>query len=175
MEFDIGTLIYIIITIVAIVAGVAGKKKNPAPGTGSSGEGGSKSFFDKLEEQLSGFADEAKGAAGSIPEEVRAPFAEDQPVMSQRIERDDDRIQAQHYLEEDEESAFNEYEGIYDPEQQENLEQMSAEALRTTDESDMLQVVEMDEPDHPDYYEIVSEFDLGTAVIYSSIINRKEY
>jgi hypothetical protein len=174
MEFDIGTLIYIIITIIAIVAGVAGKKKTPAGNTGAS-EGGSKSFFEKLEEKIGGFVDEAKETTGSVTEEIRAPFTEEEPVMEREVASDDNREQDKNYWRNNSESAYDEYAGEYDPDQQENLEQIASEAIRSTNESDMLQVIDMDESYHPDYYEIVREFDLGTAVIYSSIINRKEY
>jgi|GEM_PF-2896916 len=175
MEFDIGTLIYIVITIIAIVAGVAGQKKKPAGSSDGTGEGGSKSFFDKLEEQLTGFADEAKETAGSFAEEVKSPFMEDQPVMQPEPATDDRREQDQAYWQNNIESAYDEYAGIYDPDQQDELEQISEEAIRSTDESEVLHVEELDESEHPDYYEIVSEFDLGTAVVYSTIINRKEY
>lgn len=175
MEFDIGTLIYIVITIIAIVAGVAGQKKKPSDSSDGSGDGSPRSFFDKLEEQLTGFADETKETAGSVAEEIEAPFTADEPVMEREVAADDRREQDKIYWQNNIESAYDEYAGIYDPDQQEELEQISEEAIRSTDESDMLQVEELDEQDHPDYHQIVSEFDLGTAVIYSSIINRKEY
>ncbi|MDF1570329.1 MAG: hypothetical protein P1P82_01780 [Bacteroidales bacterium] len=175
MEFDIGTLIYIVITIIAIVAGVAGKKKTPAGSSDGSGDGSSKSFFDKLEEQLTGFADEAKETAGSFAEEIKAPFTGDQYVVEREVAADDRREQDKTYWQNNIESAYDEYAGIYDPDQQDELEQISEEAIRSTDESDMLQVEELDESEHPDYFEIVNEFDLGTAVVYSTIINRKEY
>lgn len=175
MEFDIGTLIYIIITIIAIVAGVAGKKKNPARNTGDSDAGGSKSFFDKLEEQISGFTGEVKEAAGSFTEEIKEPFTEEEPVMEREVASDDRREQDKIYWQNNIERAYDEYAGIYDPDQQEELEQITEEANRSTDESNILQVEELDEQEHPDYFSIISDFDLGTAVIYSSIINRKEY
>ena len=175
MEFDIGTLIYIIITIIAIVAGVAGQKKKPAGGTGDTEEGASKGFFDKLEEQLTGFAGEARETAGSVAEEIKAPFTEEQPEAEREVASDDRREHDKNYWQNNIDSAYDEYAGIYDPDQQDELEQISEEAIRSTNPDDALEVIEMEESSHPDYYEIVSEFDLGTAVIYSTIINRKEY
>ncbi len=175
MEFDIGTLIYIIITIIAIVAGVAGQKKKPAGDAGGAEEGASKGFFDKLEEKLTGFADEARETAGSVAEEIKAPFTDEQPEMEREVASDDRREQDKNYWQNNIDSAYDEYAGVYDPDQQDELEQISEEAVRSTNSDDALQVIEMDEPNYPDYYEIVSDFDLGTAVIYSTIINRKEY
>lgn len=175
MEFDIGTLIYIIITIIAIVAGVAGKKKNPAGSTGDSDEGGSKSFFDKLEEQIIGFADEVKEETRSVAEEIKEPFTEEKPVMERKVAADDRREQDKIYWQNSIESAYDEYAGIYDPDQQEELEQITEAAIRSTEDGGALQVEELDEQDHPDYLSIINDFDLGSAVIYSTIINRKEY
>ena len=69
---------------------------------------------------------------------------------------------------------YAEYEGVYDPDAQANLDLMEAEAVRTTD-PDAIEVIDVEELPQADYFEIVKDFDLGTAVIYSTIINRKEY
>ncbi len=51
MDFEIGNLFYIVITIVAVVVGLLGKKKKPA-GQGTSETGGEKrpGFLENLEE-----------------------------------------------------------------------------------------------------------------------------
>ena len=174
MEFDIGTLIYIIITIVAIVAGVAGKKKKP--GTGQPGAEDQKAtggFFGKLEEQFSGFIDEARGEFVTDNEQVEpAPDGqtEDTPVQAYddavAVDVDDEKHEDNSY--------YAQYEGVYDPDAQANLDLMAAEAIRTTD-PDAIEVIDVEELPQADYFEIVKDFDLGTAVIYSTIINRKEY
>lgn len=174
MEFDIGTLIYIIITIIAIVAGVAGKKKNPAGNTAPAGEEAPKGFFDKLEEQIGGFVDEAKESVNSVSDEIRSAVTGDESVMQQEAVQED-RFNYDTDFEEDYESEFNAFEGVLDQEQQDNLDLVNSEATRVTDEEDVMQVIDMDQPNHPDYFEVVKDFDLGTAVIYSTIINRKEY
>jgi len=176
MDFDIGTLIYIIITIVAVVAGALGNKKKPVPGKqGSSGSSSSGGFFNKLEQQFSEFTSEVKDSVQSTRDEFtmnEAPaetyMAEEQPEYNEVVEEYTEQ-------EESEQGEYADFEGIYTPGKEENIDLIQQEAIRATDESEMLEVIEMDEASHPDYFEIVSDFDLGTAVIYSSIINRIEY
>jgi hypothetical protein len=175
MEFDIGTLFYILITIVAIVASVLGKKKKPADDEYSSDEeSGPFGFFSKLEEQISGLADDAREGVQQVAEKV---IPEEQPD-DQRILQDKDSYdwQSESY---DGDSAnageyYNEFQGYYDSEQQENLDAIIKEVERSTSD-DAIQVIEVEDLSHPDYFKIVDNFDLGTAVIYSAIINRKEY
>jgi len=38
-----------------------------------------------------------------------------------------------------------------------------------------MEVVDLEEADGPDYFEIIKDFDAGTAVVYSAIINRPDY
>lgn len=192
MEFDIGTLIYIIVTIVAIVAGVAGNKKKPAPGKSGSGKNtGSKSFLEKLEEQFGAFADEARSSqpesddeeifvTGQSREEdsdeLTEEFAE-APAAGASRSAEEKAAPAYEFAWNDPSNVYSQYEGFYDQDEggkadYENLK--SAEARRSTNE-DEIQLIDMDDVSHADYFEIVKDFDLGTAVIYSTIINRKEY
>ena len=41
--------------------------------------------------------------------------------------------------------------------------------------SEPLEVIHLDDEEDQDYFEIVRDFDAGTAVIYSAIINRVDY
>lgn len=176
MEFDIGTLLYILITIIAVAAGVLGQKKKPASGRPASDEeSGPFGFFSKLEEQIGGLVDETKDEVQQVAEEV---IPAEQPDDN-RIFQDKDSYDWQ-TASFDGDSAtsgnyYNEFEGFYDPGKQESrLDAIIEEAERTTsDES--IEVIEVDDVSHPDYFKIVENFDLGTAVIYSTIINRKEY
>lgn len=171
MDFDFGTLIYIIVTIVAIVAGAMGNKKKPSKGkTGSSG-----SFFDKLEEQIGGFVDETKESVSSVTDDLGFSDEEREGQAAPEYSWDDESTEA--YREEDDSSgiAYSDFQGVYNPEKEKNLDLIQQEAVRATDESDALEVIEMEESSYPDYFEIVSDFDLGTAVVYSTIINRIEY
>ena len=167
MEFDIGTLLYIVVTIVAIIAGVSGKKKKPAAPQEGSGESSGEGFFDRLEQQLSGFTGE----------EEEAGLAERVEAESEReIWHEEDEVSFRETVEAERESSREKpgrFEGVYNPEMQENLDLIRAEAERSTE---AIEVLDLDDTgDHPDYFEIVKDFDLGTAVIYSAIINRREY
>ncbi len=171
MDFDIGTLIYIIITIVAIVAGAMGNKKKPAKGnSGSSG-----SFFDKLEEQIGGFVDETKESVRSVTDELGFSEDENEEEAAADYSWNDESTEA--FREEDDQAefAYSDFEGVYNPEKEKNLDLIEQEAVRATDGSESLEVIEMEDNSYPDYFEIVSDFDLGTAVVYSTIINRIEY
>lgn len=175
MEFDIGTLFYILITIIAIVASVLGKKKKPAEGQQSSDEeSGPFGFFSKLEEQINGMADDTREGVQQVAEDVIPAEQRD----DQRILQDKDSYdwQSASY---DGDSAtsgdyYNEFEGYYDSDKQKSLDAIIEEAERSTSD-EAIQVIEVEDISHPDYFKIVEDFDLGTAVIYSTIINRKEY
>ena len=38
-----------------------------------------------------------------------------------------------------------------------------------------LEVIDLEEEEGTDYFEVVKDFDAGTAVVYSAIINRVDY
>jgi hypothetical protein len=173
MEFDIGTLIYILITIVAVIAGVVGNKKKPAGSQPSPGkETGATGFFEKLEEQLSGFIDETKGQ--SMADESVSSFAYDQEEYQTEtgFYKEEVDLNTEEFT--PSVSQFADFEGVYDPEVNDNLDLIISEVERTTDD-DAIKIIELDENYHADYNKLVKDFDLGTAVIYSAIINRKEY
>jgi hypothetical protein len=52
------------------------------------------------------------------------------------------------------------------------VEEMHYEGESTTKP---LEVVELDDEGGTNYFEIVRDFDAGTAVVYSAIINRVDY
>ncbi len=175
MEFDIGTLFYILITIIAIAASVLGKKKKPEGGDSSSDEdSGPFGFFSKLEEQIGGMVDDTKEEVQPVAEEVVAAEKPD----NNRIQQDQGSYDWQSASFEGDSATsgnyYNEFEGFYDAEKEENLESIIEEAERSTSDEN-LEVIDMDDIINPDYFEIAKDFDLGTAVIYSTIINRKEY
>ncbi|MEX0981662.1 MAG: hypothetical protein WD577_00805 [Bacteroidales bacterium] len=175
MEFDIGTLFYILITIIAIVASVLGKKKKPVDGQPSSEEeSGPFGFFSKLEKQIGGLGDESKEEVQPVAEEVISVEKPD----DNRIQQDQGGYDWQSASFEGDSatsgSYYNEFEGFYDADKKENLESIIEEAEKSASEEN-LEVIDMDDITNPDYFEIAKDFDLGTAVIYSTIINRKEY
>ncbi len=173
MEFDFGTILYILVTIIAIIAGVAGKKKKPAsrpevaesPET-EAGEG----FFDRLERQFSDFGEETRRETGE--EEGAGQETQPDAVVYQPVEEASERINSG--KDDDSRSSEAHFEGLYDPEKQDNVDIMRSEAEQS---GEALEVVDLegDEDGGTDYFEIVKDFDLRTAVIYSAIINRREY
>ncbi|MCF8226635.1 MAG: hypothetical protein K9J30_12225 [Bacteroidales bacterium] len=175
MEFDIGTLLYIAITVIAIVASIVGKKKKSQQGSSSKGQGsGSTGFFGRLEEQFGGMIDEAQGSVDSIKEEIG--FGEDESELQKTNEPQVQQpVNISRSNNSSPELAYTDFEGVYDPDKQENAEVIEAEAVRTTGQEENIQLIDLDESFHPDYFEIVKDFDLGTAVIYSTIINRLGY
>lgn len=63
MDFDIGNILYIVITIVAVAVGLLGKKKKPADGgSGTPGSEARPSFMENLERVLT---------MGQEPQEVQ--------------------------------------------------------------------------------------------------------
>jgi len=175
MEFDIGTLFYILITIVAIVASVLGKKKKQVDEDPASDEdSGPFGFFSKLEREIGGLVDDTKEEVQPVAEEViSAEKSNDNRIQQdqggydwQSASFDGDSATSGNY--------YNEFEGFYDADKKENLESIIEEAENSASEEN-LEVIDMDDVTNPDYFEIAKDFDLGTAVIYSTIINRKEY
>ncbi len=174
MEFDIGTLFYILITIIAIVAGVLGQKKKPADGQPASGEdSGPFSFFSKLEEQIEGMVEEKDY---NVQEPVEEGVAETGQRDENRIYQEEGSYDwtAEESDFDSKGSSYNQFEGVYDPGKEAGLDSIIAEAERSTSD-DEIEVIEVEDISYPDYFQVVEDFDLGTAVIYSAIINRKEY
>lgn len=178
MDFDIGTLIYIIITIVAIAAGAFGKKKKPVSKPFVEGEESeSKGFFGKLEEQFGGFIEEAKGSVQNItsefiPEEkelVEEPLVQsDYKGYESLLDKYTNGIPA-------DDSPLQEFEGLFDSDEEENEDLISSEAIRSNEDGQIMEVIDTDPNSYVDYDQMIRNFDLGSAVIYSSIINREEY
>lgn len=179
MEFDIGTIIYILIMIIAIAVGAFGKKKKqPVQRTETAAENEKKGFFSRLEQQIDGLVEETKGSfekniTNLIP--GASDFTGNEKVISEKVlyesfkGNDDGRSVS---LYEDEESE--EGEGDYDPDEAESAELVISESTAIAEEK-LIQVIETEEVLQVDFYELVKEFNLAKAVIYSEIINRKEY
>ena len=151
------------------------KKKKPADGEASSDEeSGPFGFFSKLEEQIGGMVDDTKEEVQPVADEVIAAEKPD----NNRIQQEQGSYDWQSASFEGDSATsgnyYNEFEGFYDADKKENLESIIKEAEKSTSEEN-LEVIDMDDITNPDYFEIAKDFDLGTAVIYSTIINRKEY
>ncbi|MEX2370905.1 MAG: hypothetical protein WD578_07860 [Bacteroidales bacterium] len=175
MDIDIGTLIYIIITIIVVIVGALGNKKRHARDhAGTDGTHESRGFFETLEERIEGFIDESKEVKDQRSYETSAAEPPVQTIyQEEEAEYDGFGEQFEEETPAQVTDHYSHYAGILDPEKQENLDQIREDAANQ--DQGVLDVIDIDDMNYPDYYDIVSDFDLGTAVIYSSIINRKEY
>ncbi len=153
MDFEIGNILYIVITLVAVIVGVLGKKKKPANGGSSAPKSGARpGFMENLERVLQ---------MGQEPVEITelqnfeedVPVEELVPVHTAEESFDDLRNRP---------SIMDEYDRIMNRSKDGEL-------------SEAMDVIDFDEMQGTDYFEIVRDFDAGTAVVYSTIINRLDY
>lgn len=174
-DFDIGTLFYIIVTIIAIAVGAFNKKKKPGGKSAPSDKGSSSpGLFERIEREFGGFIEETKESFTDDSSEATVVNENEQSIVEEAYvgEEVEQGVQYQN----SEPSVYQQYEGIFDPTAIQNRDLLDAEAVPTTEENHIIDVIDLDEEcEKPDYFEIVKDFDLGTAVIYSTIINRVEY
>ena len=156
MDFDIGNILYVVITLVAILVGVLGKKKkrvNPSPG--DSDDKAQPGFMENLERILRMGQEDPQVADLQVYEDdlvlEESEQAAASSVPSKSILDDYDRIMSS--LDHDDQDTIL----------------TDGDSLSATMEGDM-------DPDAgPNYFDIVKDFDAGTAVVYSAIINRLDY
>ena len=163
MDFDIGNILYIVITLVAVLVGVLGKKKKPgAQGTGE-GEGKAKpGFMENLERMLT--MGQENPAVVDLQE-----FEEDFPAeegLASELEPDSkwEPMKAP--------SIMEEYDRIMQGNQQEESDIYFTEGDSSVES---LEVIELNKETGTSFFEIVNKFDARTAVVYSAIINRLDY
>lgn len=162
MDFDVGNILYIVITLVVVIVGLLGKKKKPA--NGGTGEPGSESqpgFMENLERVL-------KMGQEEFPVAEPEPFEEDLPIEEtaqvQAAEPVSDVMKRP--------SIMDDYDRIMNRPTDGDLNLIMAEGESMTE---AMEVENLDYISGTDYFEIVKDFDAGTAVVYSAIINRLEY
>jgi hypothetical protein len=157
MDFDIGNILYVVITLVAIVASLLGKKKKPAAKNAKPG------FFENLEQVLKMEQEDP----------VLMNLQREEPDFQDEVEEIDYTYGQEEYAPLTEAPTFaEEYAEIMSNQDNSSLEGYSMEGDLSTLP---LEVIELDNDERPDYFQIVSEFDARTAVIYSAIINRLNY
>jgi RNA-binding protein YhbY len=163
MDFDIGNILYIVITIVAVAVGLLGKKKKPAEGgSGTPGSEARPSFMENLERVLT---------MGQEPQEVQYLQESEEGLPAEELVKVE-------VVEEDfsdlrnRPSIMDEYERIMNSGNVGELDLNGSEGESMTE---ILEVSDLDELPGTDYFEIVKDFDAGTAIVYSSIINRLDY
>ena len=163
MDFDIGNLLYIVITLVAVIIGVLGKKKKPAEGGSGEQESEAKpGFLENLERVLQ---------MGQEQPQVRdlQDFEEDLPV-EQVIP---DEVEEESFADlRNRPSIMDEYDRIMNRSGDGELDSMMGDEGNM---DEVLEVLDLDEISGTNYFEIVRDFDAGTAVVYSAIINRLDY
>ena len=175
MDLDIGSLFYILITVFAVIAGIAKKKKKPATGE-PVGEEGSDSpkpgFFGKLEQQLESFVADAKGSLGGLTGQSPAKEPEYEEVDERDyFEKLNDDYEA--HDKGDYRNKLSAYEGISSPDDNDTFELIDTDGIAAFDSMELVHL----DMDAESSFEVVSEledFDARTAIIYSSIINRIE-
>ncbi|RLE00398.1 MAG: hypothetical protein DRJ13_08630 [Bacteroidetes bacterium] len=163
MDFDIGNIFYIVITLVAVIIGVLGKKKKPAKGGSGAPEGSARpGFLENLERVLQMGQEpaeitELQEFEADLPvEETVAAEAVDGPFLDVRNRP----------------SIMDEYDRIMNRGKDGELDFMTEEGEQINENMELL---ELDEIPGTNYFEIVKDFDAGTAVVYSTIINRLDY
>jgi len=161
MAFEIGNILYIVITLVAVIVGVLGKKKKPADGgSGAPGSDARPGFMENLERVLQ-MGQEPVEVTELRESEEDLPVEEVVPVPSAEESIDDVRNRP---------SIMDEYDRIMNRSKDGELVMEDGEH-----NTEALEVIDLDDMQGTDYFEIVREFDAGTAVVYSTIINRLDY
>ncbi len=163
MDFDIGNIFYIVITIVAVAVGLLGKKKKPAGGGSSAPKGSARpGFFENLERVLQ------MGQEPAEPTELQE-FEADLPVEEavplQAV--DDPFIDIRHRP-----TIMEDYDRIMGRGKDGELDFMLDDGELA---SGAVEVLDLNEESGTNYFEIVRDFDARTAIVYSTIINRLDY
>ena len=170
MDFDIGNILYLVVTLVVVIVGLLGRKRKTArkPAPGGEKEGQAKpSFMENLEKVLTmgqevpAVTEIPENEPDILPEEV-VTEAEAEPVKGEPVSSGAGMTSA----------LMEEYSrvrgGIAEP---------AGELIQTETDiiTEPIEVIRLDEEEGTDYFEIVKDFDAGTAVVYSAIINRVDY
>jgi len=156
MDFDLGNILYIVITLVVVIVGLLGKKKKPA-GTGSeTGEGTTTGFLENLEKVFNrGQEDQLIVDLQDHEEDLQVEAVEEKPAPLSKFK-----------------GVLADYKSLNRPSYVSVSDIIHAEGGVM---AEPVETIGMDEEDGTDYFEVVKEFDAGTAVVYSAIINRLDY
>ena len=161
MDFEIGNILYIVITIVAVIIGVLGKKKKPADGGSGAPESGARPGFMENLERVLQMGQEPVEVTELQESEEDLPVEEVVPVQVAEGSFDDIRNRP---------SIMDEYDRIMNRSKDGEFMMEDGEYI-----AEDLEVIDLDDMQGTNYFEIVREFDAGTAVVYSTIINRLDY
>lgn len=166
MEFEVGTIFYIVITLVAIIVGLLGRKKKPAgSATDESGGQSRPSFLENLEKAFT------SGQEESMVVDLK-DYEEDLPVEEESVVEPEVETIPSSTPSEDP-TMMETYKRILERRQDEMKSDIflsDADAI-----TEPLEVIHLEEDRGTDYFEVVKEFNAATAVVYSAIINRIDY
>jgi len=173
MDFDIGNILYIVITLVVVIVGLLGKKKKPAEGDSEAPQGEAQPGFmeslervftmgqEKPEVQNLQDSEEDLQAEGEVVEVVEV----EEVVEVASTEETYDTMRSRPGIMEDYERLMN----------RAGDGELDLGILEEAIMDEAMELIELDEISGTNYFDIVQNFDAGTAVVYSSIINRLDY
>ena len=165
MDFDIGNILYVVITLVAIIVGLLGKKKKPANQSPKETDDEARPGFMENIERILRMGQENPQVTDLQDVEEDIAFEESRPVVSPNSELVPEAVIPSISILDDYARIMNSNSGVeYDT---------SFTDGNYFDES--LEAVDMYHEGETNYFEIVKNFDAGTAVVYSAIINRLDY
>ena len=156
MDFDIGNIFYIVITLVAVIVGILGKKKKPA-GTGSpeDSEGAAPGFLENLEKAFN------MGQEDQLVVDLKEGEVDLEPEMP-----------VADYQAPEKSSLMEEYDRLYKNRNEQNEDSILSSVDMATEP---LEIIDLEEDEGTDYFEVVEDFNAATAVVYAAIINRIDY
>jgi hypothetical protein len=163
MDFEIGNILYIVITLVAVIVGVLGKKKKPADGGSDAPKSAARPGFMENLERVLQMGKEQAGITELQDFEEDLPSEEVLPVPAMEQDQTDLRNRP---------GIMEEYDRIMKRGKDGELDFM-LDGIEHS--ADAMEVYNVDEVPGTDYFEIVRDFDARTAVVYSTIINRLDY
>lgn len=161
MDIDIGNILYIVITLVAVIVGLRGKKKKPAQeGAGASEETARPGFMENLERVLR-MGQEEPMVADLEPYEEDLSFEE----VAVEVEKPASILNNRPGI-------MDDYDRIMNRSTVGEMELIDLEGVSMTEAGDL---INLDSTEGTDYFELVQNFDAGKAIVYSTIINRLDY
>ncbi|NOR33746.1 MAG: hypothetical protein GQ579_03590 [Bacteroidales bacterium] len=165
MDFDIGNILYVVITLVAIIAGLLGRKKKPANQSPKETSDESQPGFMENIEKILRMGQENPQVADLQDYEEDIVFDEPKPVASLNSELSAETAVPSR-------SILDDYDRIMNSMNERDDDASFADG----DHLDgSLEGFDMDHEGRANYFEIIKDFDAGTAVVYSAIINRLDY
>ncbi len=168
LDFDIGNILYVVITLIAVLVGVLGKKKKPqrpgAKGTESEKRPG---FFENMEEILR--MNQENGVATGL-KDYEVDLMPEEPGLEQVAAEESVKVSVPEPVTAS--SILDDYERLMKNIDDTDRDAIMAEGMSTTKSMD---VIDLEQEAGTDYFEVINNFDAGTAVVYSAIINRIDY